>query len=260
MCIRDSKSQSYRYRVVEATDQRCVIDYYEIVNGKMEKLGTSTYSIEEAKKAGLVRPNSGYEKNPSDMLFARAMGRGFRRFTPHLLSAPVYVEGEEWFDAGKDAPVNVAQPTQVEVSQSVKALEPPPEKDVADVNVATKNEETTEKIVQKERREKKTKADILYGAVEEKVTNGTVEEAVVEDVKNVEYIDVRKQRILRQTAIMNGWTEDMLNLFFKIASHDEFSFTSIDEIPVSEYQYLIDGLKDKATYNHVLELWKQGQR
>lgn len=45
----------------------------------------SEFTMNEAKQAGLVRPGSGYEKYPKDMLFARAVTRGLRRIAPDVI-------------------------------------------------------------------------------------------------------------------------------------------------------------------------------
>lgn len=54
---------------------------------------TSIYTIEDAKKANLVKSGGGYEKNPSDMLFARCISRLRRRLAPDI-ATKAYVEGE----------------------------------------------------------------------------------------------------------------------------------------------------------------------
>lgn len=53
----------------------------------------ASYTIEEAKKAGLIKPGGGWTKNPEDMLFARAISRLARRLAPDIIGG-CYVEGE----------------------------------------------------------------------------------------------------------------------------------------------------------------------
>lgn len=56
-------------------------------------LGTVTFTLEDAKKAGLAgKPN--YQRFPADMCLWRAMSRGAKRFCPDLFQGAVYVEGE----------------------------------------------------------------------------------------------------------------------------------------------------------------------
>lgn len=52
-----------------------------------------SYTIEDAKNAGLVREGSNYKKFPSDMMFARAVSRLGRRLFSDILGS-CYVQGE----------------------------------------------------------------------------------------------------------------------------------------------------------------------
>lgn len=52
-------------------------------DGPPTAMGTVSYTIEEARKAGIARPGSPWEKFTPDMLFARAMSRT-KRLVPHL--------------------------------------------------------------------------------------------------------------------------------------------------------------------------------
>ena len=51
------------------------------------------YHIEEAQRANLIYPNSGWAKNPQDMVFARAISRIGRRLFADCIGG-FYVEGE----------------------------------------------------------------------------------------------------------------------------------------------------------------------
>lgn len=65
-----------------------------ILNGKRADNGdewTASFSIEEAKKAGIYK--STWEKYPEDMLFARALTRLARQLFPDVIKG-CYVEGE----------------------------------------------------------------------------------------------------------------------------------------------------------------------
>lgn len=87
----------YDYRIVELTDQRAVIDFYE--HG--EKVGTSTFTIEEARASGVGgatppgKSKSMLEMYPKNMLFARALSNGAKWYTPGVFGgAPVYTPDE----------------------------------------------------------------------------------------------------------------------------------------------------------------------
>lgn len=79
-------SGKYDYRVTEQTEKNCSIDFFQ---GK-EKLGTSSFSIEDAKKA----QTKNIDKFPKNMLFARAISNGVKWYCPDVFSGPVYVPEE----------------------------------------------------------------------------------------------------------------------------------------------------------------------
>jgi hypothetical protein len=79
-------SNKYDYKVVEQSEKICSIDFYK---GK-ENLGNSTFTIEDAKKAG----TKNLDKFPKNMLFARAMSNGVKWFCPDVFSGPVYTPEE----------------------------------------------------------------------------------------------------------------------------------------------------------------------
>jgi hypothetical protein len=95
------KSDDYDYKVVAHDDQRCVIEFSYA--GEVE--GTSSFSMEDAKRANLVKehPKSPWRAHPRNMLFARAMSNGVRWYCPDLTGGlPVYTEADS-FDAVSSA-------------------------------------------------------------------------------------------------------------------------------------------------------------
>lgn len=79
-------SGKYDYRVTTMNDKICSIDFYQ----GSENIGTSTFTIEEAKKAG----TKNIDKFPKNMLFARAISNGVKWYCPDVFSGPVYVPEE----------------------------------------------------------------------------------------------------------------------------------------------------------------------
>jgi hypothetical protein len=79
-------SNKYDYRVIESSELICSIDFFQ---GK-EKIGNSTFTIADAKKAG----TKNLDKFPKNMLFARAISNGVKWYTPDVFSGPVYVPEE----------------------------------------------------------------------------------------------------------------------------------------------------------------------
>jgi hypothetical protein len=81
------RSGKYDYRVVVSDDTVCTIDFY----GGGEKIGSSSFSVEDAKRAGLSGDN--WRKYTRAMLFARCISAGYKTHCPDALgAAPVYVE------------------------------------------------------------------------------------------------------------------------------------------------------------------------
>jgi hypothetical protein len=90
----------YDYKVIEHSDTKCSIEYFQ---GK-ESIGVSTFTIDDAKRAG----TKNIDRYPKNMLFARAMSNGVKWFTPDIYEMPVYVPEE-----------------MVQVTEDVQAVEVP---------------------------------------------------------------------------------------------------------------------------------------
>lgn len=86
MAARVKASGKYDYRVREMSDSVCAIEFFE--HG--ESIGTSTFTIEDAKKAG----TKNLDKFPRNMLYARAMSNGVRWFCPDVFTTPTYTPEE----------------------------------------------------------------------------------------------------------------------------------------------------------------------
>jgi hypothetical protein len=76
---------AYDYRVTEHSDQLCRIVFTQ----DREEIGTSEFTVEDAKRAGLGGMN--WQKYPKAMLFARALTQGVRWYCPDVTAgAPAY--------------------------------------------------------------------------------------------------------------------------------------------------------------------------
>ena len=64
----------YDYRVRKMDDSEVIIEFFEFEGGKKESIGTSSFTIDDARKAQVKN----LEKFPRNMLFARAMSNGIR--------------------------------------------------------------------------------------------------------------------------------------------------------------------------------------
>lgn len=93
---------------IDSNDTRCLI------KGRRKDTAeeaTCTFSVEDAKRAGIYKSGGGWDKYPADMCFARAMSRLSRRLFPDVIGQS-YVEGEI------EAPVKFEKP--LEVLEEVK--------------------------------------------------------------------------------------------------------------------------------------------
>jgi hypothetical protein len=100
------KHPDYDYRVVEHTAEKCAIEFTYL-----DKLvGTSEFTIQDARDAGLVKEKSGWKNYPRNMLFARAISNGARWYTPDVFAGSVYTPEELGADVDEDGNV-VSAPT-----------------------------------------------------------------------------------------------------------------------------------------------------
>lgn len=99
--VKNDPRYDYRVKVCDAKD--CELAWFE--DGK--QVGTSTFTWDEAKTAGLTEKDN-WRKFPSDMLFARAISRGARRFAPGIFGgSPVYTPDEMGVEMNEDGIIDV---------------------------------------------------------------------------------------------------------------------------------------------------------
>lgn len=94
------RSGEYDYKVIDHTDKKCSVQFYR---GSKEAY-LSVFTIEDAKKAELVKSGSGWEKYPRAMLFSRALSQGARIECPHLLNG-VYTSEEMGMQVNEEGEV-----------------------------------------------------------------------------------------------------------------------------------------------------------
>ncbi len=91
----------YDYRVKQADNKVCILAWYE--GGKA--VGESSFTWEEATAAGLTGKQT-WKAYASDMLFARALTRGARRYAPGIFGgAPIYTPDEMGVDTDEDGQI-----------------------------------------------------------------------------------------------------------------------------------------------------------
>ena len=98
----------YDYRIREITEEKCSIEFFEMIDGRRESIGISSFTIAEARKAGVKN----LDKYARNMLFARAMSNGIKWFCPDVFSgSPTYTPEELGADVDGDGnPIEVLPP------------------------------------------------------------------------------------------------------------------------------------------------------
>lgn len=107
MAAQVKASKRYDYTILASDAKGCEIEYYRLdteLSGQAPNwqaktvrtsLGRSAFTIEEARLAGLYPKKDNWSKYPADMLYARAMSRGVKRFCPDVFIGPVYTEADD---------------------------------------------------------------------------------------------------------------------------------------------------------------------
>lgn len=102
------------YRVVKVSgdDQRCVA---ALINGNGEEIGRSEFTLEDARRAGLIRDKSGWQKYPARMLWARASSWVVKDHAPHVaLGIVTEDEAAEIADRSFDVELEPADESEAE--------------------------------------------------------------------------------------------------------------------------------------------------
>lgn len=84
------QSTIYNYKIISLTDSACEISFTK----NNELLGTIKWTVEDAKKANLYKEGGAWAKYTKDLLFARAITAGARRYTPGIFGGSIYTPEE----------------------------------------------------------------------------------------------------------------------------------------------------------------------
>lgn len=85
---------NYDYEVKEHTDKVCTIEIWRLGrSGEWGVAGTSSFTIDDAKKAGLLGKDV-WQNYPKNMLFGRAITNGYRWYAPDVFGMPLYIPEE----------------------------------------------------------------------------------------------------------------------------------------------------------------------
>lgn len=109
IAARIKSSGRYDYRVRELDDKHCSIEFFQ-TNGTRESLGLSTFTLEDAKRAGTKNT----DKFPRNMLFARSLTNGARWYCPDVFNMAIYTPDELGATVDEDGAVLPAETVIVE--------------------------------------------------------------------------------------------------------------------------------------------------
>lgn len=87
-------SDKYNYVVSKHDEQECILIWRENIGGAWTTVGDSKFTMADAKRAKLVKPDSNWEKFPRAMLFARALTEGQKLYCPNIGIGAIYAPGE----------------------------------------------------------------------------------------------------------------------------------------------------------------------
>jgi hypothetical protein len=82
--------RDYDFKVERHTDELCEISFTYEGN----EAGTSTFTMEDARAAGLVKGRGAWEKYPRNMVYARALTNGARWYCPDVFGGAIYTAEE----------------------------------------------------------------------------------------------------------------------------------------------------------------------
>lgn len=75
--------RGYRVKRIEGDDESCTAAVVEIDTG--EEVGRSTFTIEQAKRRGLIKDRGNWQTMPERMLWARATTEALRDYAPEVM-------------------------------------------------------------------------------------------------------------------------------------------------------------------------------
>jgi hypothetical protein len=87
------RSGKYNFKSKRHTETECTLEFYEKWGDSWEVVGESTFTIQDAQRAGLASKQN-WRNYPKAMLFARAVTQGSRWFCADIFSGAIYSPDE----------------------------------------------------------------------------------------------------------------------------------------------------------------------
>lgn len=124
------KSGHYTYRTRRLEDDECSLEFFERTAKGWESVGTSTFTLADAERAGLTTgPNKhNWSKFPRNMMFARAMSNGAKWYTPDVFGGVTPYTPDELgaeVTVGDDGEIKPVRPDIADVTPPLSNDGPP---------------------------------------------------------------------------------------------------------------------------------------
>ncbi len=137
------RSGKYDYRVKTWTVTECVLSFRErdivaATMGPWEDVGESSFTMDDAKAAGVLRAGGSWSKYPKAMLFARALSQGLRTYCPDVSAAPIYNPEEMGATVNEEGEVTELPASAKAVAAPKRTTEEIPIRSVAAVSATAK--------------------------------------------------------------------------------------------------------------------------
>jgi hypothetical protein len=110
------QSGRYDYELKSSSDTSCVINIIEVRGANRVNIGTESFTIEQARKAGVKN----LDKFPKNMLFARCISNAAKFYCPDIFNGSVYVP-EDFDVETKDVSHQVVEPAPAPQAQTTQA-------------------------------------------------------------------------------------------------------------------------------------------
>jgi hypothetical protein len=179
------RSREYDYKVLTLDNTKAVIEFTH--NGKVEYV--STFTMEDAKAAELIKDHGNWQKWPRPMLMSKALSQGARIVCPHIISGAYTPEdfGIETDDEG-----NITQPQRIEETATI-IVEPPkqPAPEVRQVTQTAVDKAPDKTIDTKLETEQGIAFDAMKSASEQPAASTTAPDKAAERRTNAEAANKR---------------------------------------------------------------------
>jgi hypothetical protein len=121
------RSGRYDYRVLKKEQDQCVIEFFEIRDGKRESVGKETFDQSEAEAAKLTGKDN-WRAYPKAMMFARCMSNGVRTYCPDVFNGmSIYTPDELGGKVNHDGEFIDGEVVEVATPVQAPAIEGAPE-------------------------------------------------------------------------------------------------------------------------------------